>query len=630
MPNYTSGRDRRPNSEVRKALENELRQGQLISDALKVVGRSRSWYEQQRRQDKEWAALIDTIRASVSNPELRQMQVPDFPVFAERFLHRKIWPHQQNMIDVVEGREPSWLHPSMVYEKGSRTNSRILINVPPNHAKSMTLTVEYCVYSIVKNPNISIILVSKTQEMAKKMLYAIKQRLSHPRYAELQLAFGPPDGWKASADQWTSTRLYLTGERDSGAKDPTIEAIGIGSQLYGARADIVILDDTALLSNAAEWEKQLLWLRQEASTRLGPSGKLVIVGTRVAPVDLYREVLNEDHYADGRVPWTVLKMPAVLEYGDSPEDWQTLWPISDEPFAEDDEPDDEGFYPRWTGPRLADVRNEVGGARWALVYQQKDIEEDATFDPVAVRGTVNGYRFAGPLEAEKRGHPDNLDGFYTVCSMDPAIAGDCAAVAMSVDRQSGKRYVLDCRVITSPSPLQIREQITRMTEEFHPNEWVIEENAFQGFLTQDEVLQQYLTNKGVVFRAHRTGSNKMDPDFGVASMSGLFGTVTKSGSGARVPQGDALIELPNMSSNGTAMLVEQLVTWSPLVKTKYRKQDTVMALWFAELAARRVVNTTQRFNSWHMPNKMLNDRDRSRQMVVNLDELFESGRTRFV
>lgn len=630
MPNYSSGRDRRPNSEVRKALEDQLRQGQLISDALTVIGRSRSWYEQQRRKDKDWAKTIDQIRASVSNPELRDMQVPDFPTFCERFLHRKIWPHQMNMVDVLEGRDPAWLHPSMVYEKGSRSNSRILVNIPPNHAKSMTITVEYVTWRIVRDPNISVIIVSKTAEMAKKMLYAVKQRLSHPRYAELQLAFGPPDGWKSTADQWTSTRLYLTGERDTGSKDPTIEAIGIGSQLYGARSDLIIIDDAVLLSNAAEWEKQLLWLRQEAATRLGPGGQLLVIGTRVGPVDLYRELLNEEHYADGRVPWTVLKMPAVLEYGESPDQWQTLWPISDEPFAEDDEPDDDGFYPRWTGPRLADVRNEVGSARWALVYQQKDIEEDATFDPVAVRGSVNGYRFAGPLDPEKRGHPDNVDGFYTVCSMDPAIAGDCAAVAMSVDRQTGKRYVLDVRVITSPSPLQIREQITSMTELYHPNEWVIEENAFQGFLTQDEVLQQYLASKGVVFRAHRTGSNKLDPDFGVASLSGLFGTVTKSGSGSRVPAGDALIELPNVNAPGAAMLVEQLITWSPAVKTKYRKQDTVMALWFAELAARRVLTTSQRFNSWHMKNNMLSERDRSRQMVVNLDELFESGQTRFV
>jgi hypothetical protein len=72
------------------------------------------------------------------------------------------------------------------------------------------------------------------------------------------------------------------------------------------------------------------------------------------------------------------------------------------------------------------------------------------------------------------------------------------------------------------------------------------------------------------------------------------------------------------------LLVEQLVSWSPAVKTKHRKQDTVMALWFAELSARRVLSSARKHQTWHMPNKMLSDRDKTRQMVINLDEWAES------
>ncbi|MCL5460341.1 hypothetical protein M3M33_17015, partial [Loigolactobacillus coryniformis] len=65
--------------------------------------------------------------------------------------------------------------------------------------------------------------------------------------------------------------------------------MGIGGQIYGARADLVILDDCVVLGNSAEWEKQMTWLNIEVASRLGPAGKLLVVGTRVAPVDLYQQ-----------------------------------------------------------------------------------------------------------------------------------------------------------------------------------------------------------------------------------------------------------------------------------------------------------------------------------------------------
>lgn len=618
-------RDSRPASALKSQLADLIRQGSNVADGLKIIGRSRSWYEQQRRTDKEWSELIDKIRSATANPELRQQDAGEFTEFADKYLGRRIWPHQQNMIDLLEGREPSALHPSMVYEPGTMGHRRILINVPPNHAKSMTVTIEYATYRLIKDPDMSILIISKTQEMAKKMLYAIKQRLTHPRYADLQLAFAPVDGWKASSDQWSSTKIYLDAAARQGTeKDASAESVGIGGQIYGNRAKLIIVDDAVVLSNAGAWSDQMEWLRQEAASRLGPGGQLIVVGTRVASVDLYSELRNPDHYTDGRVPWTYLSMPAVLNYAENDEDWETLWPISDEPFTEDDEPDEDGLFTRWTGPRLADVRNEVGPRKWSLVYQNQDVAEDATFDSVAVRGCVNGYRHAGPLNSELRGHPDSTDGFYTVCSMDPAMKGNTAAVAYSVDRNTGKRYVLDVRVLPGPTPQQIRDCISDMTEMYKPHDWIIEENAFQGFLSQDEAINQYLANRGIVLKPHQTGSNKKDPDFGVASMSGLFGSVSTGGNNQRVHNKDGLIELPNVQNYGTKMLVEELVAWSPEVKTKNRRQDTVMALWFAELRIREVMTGSRKATYFSKKNPFVSDRDKERQMVINLDDYMAS------
>ena len=626
MTNFQK-RDNRPASDIKTALENLIRQGSSIQDGLKIVGRSRSWYEEARRKDRPWAELIDKIRTFTADPDHRAQDVGTFTEFAEKYLGRRLFPHQQNMVALLEGQEPPFVHKNMVYEPGSAGTNRLLVNVPPNHAKSMTITIEYATYRIIKDPDLAVMIVSKTQEMAKKMIYAIKSRLTHPRYADLQLAFAPVDGWKASAEQWSATRVYLSSDSRGGSeKDPTLEALGMGGQIYGSRAGLIILDDTVTLSNANEWPKQMEWVRQEVATRLGPGGQLLIVGTRVAATDLYSELRNPEHYTDGEVPWTYLSMPAVLEYAEKPEDWQTLWPVSDEQFVESDEPDEDGLFPRWTGERLARVRNEVGPRKWSLVYQNLDIEEDSTFDAVAVRGSVDDFRKAGPLDPTLKGHPKSNEGFHVIASMDPAIAGNTACCVYAAHRGTGERYVLDVRVLSGPTPAQIRDLIYELTEKYSPHEWIIEANAFQGFLVYDEQLNQWLSSRGIPLKPHFTGNNKQDPDFGVASMSGLFGTVATGQSNVRVHQKDNLIHLPSVQSHGVKMLVEELTAWSPTVKTRFRRQDCVMAFWFAELRAREVVSTSRGGRQNFLTNKFLSPDDKRKQMVVNLDEYFRESK----
>ncbi len=86
--------------------------------------------------------------------------------------------------------------------------------------------------------------------MARKFLSAIKTRLSHPNWTKLQVAFGPQGGYKADSNTWSADMIYLGSGRDSGEKDPTVQALGFGSQIYGARADLIILDDVVMNANA--------------------------------------------------------------------------------------------------------------------------------------------------------------------------------------------------------------------------------------------------------------------------------------------------------------------------------------------------------------------------------------------
>ena len=634
VDHYSTGEDLERNltpEEARKELISLVRQGRTIVDALKVIGRSRSWYDTQRREAEGFAAYIDNARSRTSDlADQARSGISDFAEFSEKYLGAKVWDHMLNVVDMLEGKEPRWIHPSMTYEKGSAGLSRLLVNIPPNHAKTMTITINYVTYRVVKNPNINVIVISKTQEQAKKFLYAIKQRLTHPRYADLQAAFGPTDGYKATADMWSANKIYLGADvRESDAKDPTIEAIGMGGQVYGARADLIVLDDVVTLSNAGEWAKQQEWIRQEVASRLPPGGgQLLVVGTRVSAVDLYKELRSQQHYTDGIVPWSYLSMPAVLEYADDPKDWKTLWGKSEQPLAEDDTPDENGFFDRWTGPRLTAVRNEAGPSKWSLVYQNLDIAENAIFDPMCVRGAVNGMRKSGALIAGAAGHPDSPQNFYRVIGIDPAMSGDTAAVAYAVDRRTHKRFVMDVHVMSSPTPAAIRNLIRDWTDAYHPHTVIVESNAFQLFLTQDEEIRNFLSTRGINYRPHYTGNNKQDPEFGVASLAPLFGTIIKrDGNNNNLKHaGDNIIELPDSSRNEhIKKLIEQLVVWQPGVQGRRLKMDAVMALWFCEIVARDVLLTSSTFPNFlkneFTPQKQIEDR-----YIVNLDDLAAAQR----
>ena len=144
------------------------------------------------------------------------------------------------------------------------------------------------------------------------------------------------------------------------------------------------------------------------------------------------------------------------------------------------------------------------------------------------------------------------------------------------------------------------------------HEWVIEKNAMNLMVTQNRDLRNFLGSRGTILKEHFTGNNKNDIDFGVASMSMLF-------DGAKENRG--LIKLPSRSQNeGVKALVEQLVTWFPQSKAK---QDTVMALWFAETRARELVNDIE--SVFHMTNEYQSPRDREKQKTIDLDFLSQAG-----
>lgn len=603
------------NEILREDFLKYVQRGVSTDQALLKLGKSPQWLSYQRRQNPEWSDQLGIVKKAT--PEKvkqfrREGAKVAFNDFCEEYLGMKIFPHQQQWIDILEGRQPEDLHQSMTFEQGEP--NYIMINVPPEHAKTMTLSIAYPLWRICMDPNERILIISKVEQLAKQMIYAIKHRMTHPRYKLLQKTFGPSGGWKETAETWATNMIYLgTHDRDSGEKDPTLQARGIGQQVYGARATLAICDDAVTLSNAHQWEDQIRWIQQEVLTRLGDTGKLLVVGTRVDSSDLYKELRNPDLYPVGKSPWTYLAQPAVLDYAEKSTEWKTLWPRSDQMWPGTTEPPDaNGLFRRWDGPTMARRRGVLAARTWSLAYQQMGVEEDAVFPAEAVRRAVNGSRSPGSIKPGMPGvRAKGMDGLFVVAGVDPAMVGDTAITTIGLDRHTGVRHVLECRVKTSASPTWIRENIKDVAKTLGVHEFRVEKNAFQLFLTQDPELKQYLANLGVVLGEHFTGRNKIDVGYGVASMSVLFA--------------NNLIEFPALhKSEAVRQLVDQLITWSPETKAK---QDLVMSLWFAELKCREIMQATMvgRVNTNYMPNRFATRKQKSMQHTINLSDFAGLG-----
>jgi hypothetical protein len=605
-----------PKGEAQEKVLLQLEQGSTITAAMAAVGRNDVTFRQWSMTDPKFKERADKARLVGKGiiADLGDLKNLSFPDFCEQFLDAKLFEHQLDWLDLIEGREPSWLPPGITYEPGDP--KRVLINVPPEHAKSTTITTNYVLYNIVTNPNARVIIVSKTQGMARKFLGAIKTRLSHPAYIKLQTAFGPNGGYKADATQWSADMIYLGTGRDSGEKDPTVQALGFGSQIYGARADLIILDDVVMNSNAHEWEKQIEWLQKEVITRLGRHGKLLIVGTRVAPIDLYKMIRDPGQWSGGKTPFTYCAMPAVLEFDEKPENWKTLWPKSNLQENEIDEIGPDGLYAKWDGPSLFKRRSEVAPSVWAMVYQQEDVQEDSIFSPTCVAGAVNGMRKRGPLKEGTPGHPRHIDSGYTIIGLDPAMAGATAAVVATYNRSDGKIYILDCINMTEPTPAKIQTLIEEWVEKYRPQELRIEINAHQKAYALDDNLRNFLASYGCQLNSHFTGKNKWDTSFGVASMASLFGN-TRDGRF----QDNNLIELPsNEGSEGLKALVQQLITWKPDTRNP---TDCVMALWFAIIRIRELMQSSSRVGQYAQ-NRWSTRAQKANRGSLNLDEAFAS------
>jgi hypothetical protein len=406
------------------------------------------------------------------------------------------------------------------------------------------VTVCYLLWRVGHDPTERGCVVSATEMQASKVLNLVRQYIDTNE--ELRMVFPLLRRGQREGDKWTDSAIVV--DRPTGIKDPTLQAVGVETNIIqGSRISFVLADDVVIDENSATPEerlKVLTKLQSKFESRLDPrdpKSKFIIVNTPFHHEDAV-EMTVRPSAADGGggKGWAHLRMDAYgditvvddervakgfpgFEPWDSPHLRPTL-PGTEDPrcrlTAHDPDPDNEKtlFPVKWpTAEHLDRMRH----GKLPAVFNQTlrcIVRDDATaMCPAAyvqrcyaVARALGVRTFAVDLD-KAAGGPFK----YVFTGVDPAFTehdkSDYSAVFTFGVRDDGVKVVLDL-TYGKWSPPMFAQVVTAIVARFN-SVVAIEDNSGGGVL----ISFMKANNMGYPIKPMRTGQEKWSPEHGVAT-----------------------------------------------------------------------------------------------------------------
>lgn len=123
-------------------------------------------------------------------------------------------------------------------------HNRKLGLLPRYHGKTRVGTVAYCMWQLLRNPDLRILIISETQPNAVDMLTMIKdlyQEISDCKDTEMHYIYEIMGDWEKKGS-WTKEKITVKPRVRKGT-DPSIMTAGIDKEVTSKHFDIVICDD---------------------------------------------------------------------------------------------------------------------------------------------------------------------------------------------------------------------------------------------------------------------------------------------------------------------------------------------------------------------------------------------------
>lgn len=207
-----------------------------------------------------------------------------------------------------------WMQDYTLFGQGKDMTSNKLIMLPRAHLKSHMVAV-WCAWIITRTPEVTILYVSATAELAETQLFSIKNILSSSVYQKFFPEYiNPQEGLR---EKWSTTKISVDHpeRRKQGIRDATIATAGLTTNTTGWHADVIVADDLVVPENAYTEDGRLNVSKKASqfTSIRNPGGFSMACGTRYHPNDIYATwkeqhypVYNEDgEQIDDRLIWEV-------------------------------------------------------------------------------------------------------------------------------------------------------------------------------------------------------------------------------------------------------------------------------------------------------------------------------------
>lgn len=221
-----------------------------------------------------------------------------------------------------------WMQNYNLYGQGDQISSNKLIMLPRAHLKSH-MVATWAAWMVVRHPEITILYVSATAELAQIQLYDIKNILDSSKFKKYWPEYIHPDTGKR--EKWSEKKIIIDhpNRKKEGIRDATIATAGLTTNTTGWHADVICADDLVVPENAyTEDGRESVSKKASQFTSIRNAGGFTLAaGTRYHPADIYytwREQVTEDYTDDGE---ELGKSPVwdIQEYAVE-EDHLFLWP----------------------------------------------------------------------------------------------------------------------------------------------------------------------------------------------------------------------------------------------------------------------------------------------------------------
>ena len=171
-----------------------------------------------------------------------------------------------------------------------------MILVPRGSFKSTFFTVGRTLQAIAKNRNERILIANATLANSQNFLSEIKDHIiKNEEYKMLYSQYKGKDIPMFEKNlRWNEDQIEVAG-RDTGIREPTVTAVGVGGNLVSQHYSFILADDLVSDINSAtryQADKVIDWWKRSFSL-LDPEGEMLIIGTRWSYYELYSYILEK-------------------------------------------------------------------------------------------------------------------------------------------------------------------------------------------------------------------------------------------------------------------------------------------------------------------------------------------------